>query len=92
MHYVTLLVNLIRFQRKTVRPVFQDQQTGVNGCGALGGNVTDTVDGLVNTRIGIQVTAELHTQGTGEFDNTIALEMLRAVESHVLQEVGKSTL
>ena len=62
MYYVALLVNLVGFQQQTVRPVFQDQQTRVERCSALGGNIADAINGLVNAGVSIQVATELNTQ------------------------------
>ena len=92
MNHVALLVNLVSLQQKTVRPVFQNQQTRVERRGTLGGNVADAINGLVDTGISIQIATELNTQRTGEFDDTVALEVFRTVEGHVLEEVSQTAL
>ena len=92
MNHVALLVNLVSLQQKTVRPVFQNQQTRVERRGTLGGNVADTINGLVDTGISIQIATELNTQRTGEFDDAVALEVFRTVEGHVLEEVSQTAL
>ena len=61
MYDVALLVNLLSLQEQTVRPVLQDEQTRVEGSSALGGHVADTVNGLVDAGIGVQVRAEFNT-------------------------------
>ena len=75
-HHVAFLVYLVCFQQQAVRPVLQYQQARVECCGTLGRYVTDTINGLVDRGIGIQVTTELHAQRTGELDDAIALEVL----------------
>ena len=76
MNDIALLVDLVWLQRQTVRPVFQDKQTGVECRSSFCRYVADTIDGLVNRGIGVQVAAELYTQRTAELDNAIALEVL----------------
>ena len=71
----TLLVNLLFFEQKSVRPVFQYKQTGIKCSLTLGRNIANTIDRFIDTGIGIEITSELHTQRTGIVDNTVALEM-----------------
>ena len=71
----TLLVNLLFFEQKSVRPVFQYKQTGIECSLTLGRNIANTIDRFIDTGIGIEITSELHTQRTGIVDNTVALEM-----------------
>ena len=88
MHHAALLVNLLSIKRETARPVFQHQQTRVEGRLAVGGHVADAIHRLINRGIGIEIATKFHSQCTGEVDDTVARKMLRPIESHVLQEVG----
>ena len=91
-HDVSLLDDFVFFEQQPVRPVLQDEQAGVDGRSALRGHVAHAVDGLVDAGVGIQVTAELHAERACEVDDAVAGEVLRAVEGHVLEEVGQSAL
>ena len=88
----TLLVNLLFFEQKSVRPVFQYKQTGIECSLTLGRNIANTIDRFIDTGIGIEVAAELHTQRAGVVDDAITLEIIRAIESHVLQEMSQTAL
>ena len=50
------------------------------------------LDGLVDAGVGIEVATELHAERAAELDKVVALEMLRAVEGHVLEEVSQAAL
>ncbi len=92
-----LRVDLIRLEGDEVRPVVQDQQGRVDhalagGAVHLDGHVGQTVGGLVPAGGGIEVVAELDADLLGVFDHLLAGQVLRAVEGHVLQEVGQTLL
>ena len=86
------LVDFLVGKRQAVRPVLEDQQAGVECALAGRRHVADTVDGLVDAGIGIQVAAELNAERTGEFQQCGVGEVLRPIEGHVLQEVGQPSL
>jgi hypothetical protein len=74
-----------------VRPVFEDQQRSVNRCRVVGGNL-QFVDGLVESRVRIDVRAEAHSQRLHEAGDLLLGEVERAVEAHVLDEMRQSAL
>ena len=92
--HTALLVDLLVGEQQTVAPVLEDEQARIDGTLARAGHVVDVIDGLGNAGVGIQVATEVHTQRAGVVDNALALavEVLTAVEGHVLQEVGETTL
>ena len=92
MNHATLLVYLLGFQQQAVGPVVQNQQTRVYDTLTGGGHVRDVIHRLVDRGVGIQVASELHTDGLTPFHDVVTLEVLCAVEAHVLQEVGQSAL
>ena len=71
-----LLVYLLVFQQQSAAPVFQYQETGVQGCLASGRHVTDAVDCLVDRSVGVQIAAKFHAEASGELDDSIAREVL----------------
>ena len=91
-----LLVDFIVFQQQVVAPVVQDEQTGVHHAGLVHRCGRDVVDRLVNAGVGVQVRSELDAHALAPFAQArLSLrtgEILRAVERHVLQEVGQSAL
>ena len=91
-HHVALLHNLLLLQRQAVAPVLQNQHARVEGRLASRGNIADAVNRLVNAGVGIEVAAKLHAQRTGELNQVVALEVLRTIEGHVLQEVSQAAL
>ena len=90
--YVALLLDLSRISRDTARPVAQHEYTGVKGRLALRAHIGDIIDRTVNRGIGIQTASELYTNGLQILKHLSIGEMLRAVEGHVLQEVGQTLL
>ena len=88
----TLLLYLLLFQQQTVSPVIENQQTGVDDALTGRRNITYIIHRLVNAGVGIQVRSELHADALTPAQQLVALEVLAAVESHVLQEVGQSAL
>ena len=86
------IVNILAVQQQAVGPVVEDPQAGVDGTGHLHGHGVDIVHGLVNGRVGVQVGTELHSDALQVLDQAVAGEGLRAVEAHMLQEVGKTPL
>ena len=95
-YHAALLVYLLVLQQQEVAPVVQDEQTRVGNALTLHGHRRDVIHRLVYGGIGVQVGTELHADGlTPGHDAqflSLAWEVLRTVESHVLQEVSQSTL
>ena len=91
--HAALTVDVLRGQQQAVGPVMEDPQAGVD-CARHGGHghVVYIIYGLVDAGIGIQVSTEFHTDALAVFHHAIAREMLRAVEAHVLQEMGQTAL
>ena len=87
-----LLVYLLVFQQQSAAPVFQHQEAGVQGALAGGGHVTDAVHSLVDRSVGVQIAAKFHSESSGELDDSVAGEVLRTIECHVLQEVSQPAL
>ena len=92
MNNATLLIYLLISQCQAIWPVLKDQQTRVERSLTSCRHVTNTIDSLVDTGVSIQVTTELHTKWTGEFEERRVREMLWAIECHVLKEVCQTTL
>ena len=90
--HVALLLNLLGGDGDTARPVSQHEHTGVEGRLTVGADVGHIIDRAVDAGVGIQTTAVLHTDGLQVFGHGSRGEVLRAVEGHVLQEVGQSLL
>ena len=90
--HATLLLYLLLLQQQTVGPVIEDEQTRVDNTLARRGYITNIIYRLVDAGIGVQVTTELDTHTLTPAQQIVALEVLRTVEGHVLQEVGQSSL
>ena len=90
--HTTLFVDFLGIEGKTIRPVFQDEQTGVEGACACRRNIADTVNRLVNSGIGIEVRTKLYTDGTQILNQAVVWIVVRAIESHVFQEVSQASL
>ena len=88
----TLLLYLFLLERQSVGPVVEDEQTRVHDAFTGCGHVRDVVNRLVNGGVGIQVLAEFNTHALTPAHQFVALEVLGAVEGHVLQEVSQSAL
>ena len=58
----------------------------------LCGHVVDIVHRLVDAGVGVEVCTELDAVGAAPLDEVVALEVVTAVEGHVLKEVCKSSL
>jgi hypothetical protein len=74
-----------------VRPVLEDVEGAGDERGAVGGDL-QLVDGLVEAGVGVEVGAESHADALEVIDDLLLLEVLRAVERHVLDEVGEPLL
>ncbi len=87
-----LLVDLGRVVVHEVGVVAQDHQAGVHDAGTFDRDVVEHVLGLFETGGGIDVRAEFSTDGTEVVQDGLVREVLRAVEAHVLEEVGETVL
>ena len=63
-----LLLYLLTLQCQTVRPVFQHEDTRIEGTDALRGHVADAIHGLVDRGVGIQVASEIHADASGKVE------------------------
>ena len=90
--HAALLVDVFPREEQAVGPVVEDPEAGVDRTRNGHGDVVDVIDGLVDRSIGVQVRAELHTDGLEVLDHAVAGEMLGPVEAHVLQEMGEAAL
>ena len=88
----TLLVDFLVLEQEVVTPVVQDEQTGIDGAGYLHIHIIYIIDGLVEGGIGVEVLAELHSDALQVLLQGIAREVGCAIETHVLQEMGETTL
>ena len=87
-----LVVDVLVGKQQAVGPVVEDIEARVDVGRVGGGDVVDIIDGLVDAGVGIEVGTELHADFLAELHHAVALEMLAAVEAHVLQEVGEAAL
>ena len=94
MDHAALLVNLLVGEQQAVAPILEHEQARVEGALASGGHVVDVIDGLGEVGVGIHIGTEVQTDPLDEVHNAVALavEVLTAVEGHVLQEVGQTVL
>ena len=69
-----------------------DEQCGVNYALAIGGDITQTIDSLINAGIGVDIAAEVDTDGFEVLDDSFSGEVLRTIERHMLKEVRQSIL
>ena len=92
MYNVTLIVDSLLGKRDTIAPILEDEHTRIYGCSTSSWYVGKIVNGLVDTCVSIQILTILHTNALKIVLKAIALEMLRTIESQVLQEVSQTTL
>ena len=91
-NHTTLCINLFRQKEQAASPIVHHQQRRVNDSLADGRHVRQTINGLVNRRVCVDISAEIHTDRLEIIDDTFARKMLRTIESHVLQEVRQTIL
>ena len=91
-YHAALLVYLLRVERQSVRPVVEYEQARVDSSAAVCGHVGYVVYRLVDACVGIEVSAKLHADRFAVAQQVIALEMLCAVEAHVLKKVRQTAL
>jgi hypothetical protein len=90
-YYSALLVDFLRVESESVGPVVEYEQAGVY-VALQYRHIVDIVDCFVGGGIGIEVLAEFHADAFAVVHDAVALEVFRAVEAHVLEEVRQSAL
>ena len=90
-HHAAFLVDLDRVERHAAGKVGERQQSLVDQA-LLVGRHLQHVDGLVKRGVGVDVRAEARAGGLEERDQLAGLEVLRAVERHVLEQVREPAL
>ena len=90
-HHAAFLVDLLRVERHAAGKVGQREQPLVDQPFLVGGHLQH-VDRLVKRRVGVDVRAEARAGGLEERDQLAGLEVLRAVERHVLEQVREPAL
>ena len=92
MDNATFFLYFFFVKSKPSRPVTKNQHTCINSSCTLCRNIVNIVNCLINTCIGIKVTTKFDTVSTTPFDKRITLKIVRTIKSHVLKEMGKTTL
>ncbi len=88
-----LVVDVLVGEQKAVSPVVEYPQTAVNRAwNGSDRDIVDVVNSLVNRSVGIEISAELHTDRLAVLDDPVSREVLSTVEAHMLKEVGKTPL
>ena len=90
--HTALVVDLLVFERNEVRPIVQNQQTGVDNTLTIQRYARHIVAGLLLSSESVEVSTELHTHLLQVVDQHLVGQVLSAVESHMLQEVGQTLL
>ena len=90
--HTALVVDLLVFERDEVRPIVQDQQTGIDDTLTIQRHARHIVAGLLLSGESVEVSTELHTHLLQVVDQHLAGQVLRAIESHMLQEVSQTLL
>ena len=91
-NHLAFRIDFLSIEQQTVSPVAKDNQTGVLHTNACCWHLRDVVHRLVDTGIGIDVSAELNAHRFAPLEHIVALEGLGAVEAHVLKEVSQTAL
>ena len=89
--HAALAVYGVLLQQHAVRIVAQKHEAVADELGRGFGHV-ELVDRLYKAGVRVGVGAERHAEALEVFDHLARREMLRAVEGHVLEEVGKASL
>ena len=92
MYHAALLFYFALLQRKPRRPVAQDKQAAVNGTGVRCRHIVDVIHRFIGRGIGVEVARKLNTVCPTPFYKVVALEMIRPVEGHMLEEMSQSAL
>ena len=86
-----LLVDLVGLERDAGGPVLEHEERAIDDAGVVGRDL-QLEDGLVEAGVGVDVRAEPHPGRLQERDDVLLREVARAVERHVLDEVGEAAL
>ena len=92
MDNAALGVDFRRVEGEVAAPVVENHKARVLNALARHGHLRDVVDCLVEAGVGVEVVAEFHTDAFKPVDNHFSGEVGRAVEAHVLKEVGETAL
>ncbi len=92
MNHTTFLVDFLGVESKVVGPVVEDKEARVLYALTSHGHVGNVVDSLINTGVGIEVDAKLHTNRFEPVAERRAGIIGCAVETHVFKEVSQTAL
>ena len=90
-HHAALLVHLLLLEGHRLSPLAQDLEARLEQPGLVG-RYFEHVDGFVEAGVGVDVGTEAHAGRLEIVDQLETGEVLRAVECHVLDEVGQTLL
>ena len=90
-HHSALGVHLLGVEEHGAGPVLEDLERRLQHFRIVHGDAQH-VDGLVEAGVGVDVGTELHPDRLQVVDQLLLLEVLGAVEGHVLGEVGQTEL
>ena len=91
-NHAAFFVDLFFLEEQSARPVCQNEETRIDVV-ARHGNIVDVVDRFVGRGVGVQVLTEFHADAFAILDELAVVgEVLRPVESHVLEKVSQTAL
>ena len=90
-HDAALLVHLFRVEEHALSPVREDAEGGRQHLRVVHRHLQH-VDGLVKAGVSVEVRTELHPDRLEVVDERLLLEVLRAVERHVFDEMREPEL
>ena len=90
-HDTAFLVDLLGLERHRVRPILQNLEPGLQNLRIVRRHA-QRVHGFVERREGVDAGAEAHPDRFEVVDQRLLLEVLGAVEGHVLDEVCQAAL
>ena len=90
--HAPFIVNLLIFKSDVEGPVIKDQQCRIDNFRVGCGHFLEHVIGFIAAGEGIDLRAELHADRLEVIDNGFFVEVLRAIEGHMLGEVGQAIL
>ena len=88
----TLSVDLLILEADEATPVVEYEDTAIDDALAWDGDLHQRVDRLVEARVSIDVATEAGTDALEEVDDSLAWEVLCAVEGDMLEEVSQTLL
>ena len=90
-HHAALFLGFHRIEAEAMRPIFEDQKCLLQRLRLIGGN-GQHVNRFVKAGVRVDVGAKAHADRFHERDCFVLGKMLRAIERHVLDEVGHTLL